>query len=367
MADSDSESSTDEVTELFKKMTIADNVNFKWSGTLVELKSFIGNLLCTDCGNENYAKGSFKCTPLSLRVTLYNDQIVLFQGEDAENIKQLISSYYNDEAYHHYFGCCPIYEKEYNHIIRRVDENPILGYPYQFCAAFFHTHRWWVGNREREHQCLDERRCIISKRALDEGFRVQPKTAVAVVKFKNNKNKVVYEAKYTNCVSEQKHAEDFFKDDVEGELKKKIKDNRNGTITMYLTLPPCNESVSIEGTEGTPVNKSCCDTLKKMYNKTLKKNEIKLHIKVTHPYRLSTFEAKREPFKTLGKNAMKGIEDLMVAGIGFSAMNEEDWDYLSSMTIHIMKPRDELDQEIEKIVEHIRTKTKRKTSRKKRN
>ena len=199
---------------------------------------------------------------------------------------------------------------------------------------------------------------------MDEGFRVQPKTAVAVVKFENNKNKVVYEAKYTNCVSEQKHAEDFFKDDVEeGELKKKIKEtekNPKNTITMYLTLPPCNESVSIEGTEGTPADKSCCDTLKKMYNNTLKKNKIKLHIKVTHPYRLSTFEAKGEPFKTLRKNAMKGIEDLMVAGIGFSAMNEEDWDYLSSMTIHIMKPRDELDQEIEKIFQHI-DKTKRKT------
>ena len=196
---------------------------------------------------------------------------------------------------------------------------------------------------------------------MDEGFRVQPKTVVAVVKFENNEKEVKYEAKYTNCVSEQKHAEDFFKDDVEeGKLKKKIKDNRNGTITMYLTLPPCNESVSTEGTEGTPANKSCCDTLKKMYNNTLKKNKIKLHIKVTHPYRLSTFEAKGEPSKTLRKNAMKGIENLMVAGIGFSAMNEEDWKYLSSMTIHIMKPRDELDQEIEKIFQHI-DKTKRKT------
>ena len=350
-----------EITELSKKMSIADK-KFKWSGDSAELKSFVKNLLITDReNNDKRVLSRYQCTPLSVTITLYKNKTVLFQGEDEEKIKQLTLSHLDKEAHHKYLGCCPIYENEYNHIIRRVDEEPILGYPYQFCAAFFHTHKREVGDEVKKHQCLDESRCIISKRALDEGLKVQPKTVVAVVKFENNEG-VKYQAKYTNCVSAQKHAEDFFKDDVEAEreLKKKIEDNRNGTITMYLTLPPCNESVSIEGTEGTPAKKSCCDTLKKMYNNTLKKNKIKLHIKVTHPYRLSTFEAKGEPSKTLRKNAMKGIEDLMVAGIGFSAMNEKDWDYLSSMTIHITKPRDELDQEIEKIFQHI-DKTKRKT------
>ena len=249
-------------------------------------------------------------------------------------------------------GCCEIYENESTHTKQRLGDEAILGYPYQFCAAFYHTHEWGFGNKKREHQCLDEERCIISRRALDEGFKVQPKTVVAIVKFENNEG-VKYEAKYTNCVSAQKHAEDFFKDDVEkGELKKKIDENPKGTITMYLTLPPCNKSVSIKGTKGTSPNKSCCDTLKNMYNKTLK-DKIELHIiKVTHPYRLRTSEAKGED-ETLRKRAMEGIKDLMDAGIEVSAMDREDWGYLFSMTIQ--QPRDELDHEIRGVLHEIAT------------
>ena len=375
-------STTGEMTELLEKLSITDKNQFKWSGDGAELKSFIKNLLIIDWENKDEnVLARFKCMPLSLTITLCKSnkssekKTVLFQGKDVEKIKQLILSHRDDKAHHHYLGCCPIYENEYNHIIRRVDKEPVLGDPYQFCAAFYHTHEWGFGNTKREHQCLDEARCIISKRALDEGFNVQSKTVVAIVKFENNEG-VKYEAKYTNCVSEQKHAEDFFKDDVEkGELKNKIDENQDenpkGIITMYLTLPPCNKSVSIKGTKGTPADKSCCDTLKNMYNKTLK-DKIELHIKVTHPYRLSTSEAKGDD-ETLRKRAMEGIEDLMVAGIEVSAMNREDWGYLFSMIMEprdelgIMKPRVELDQEIERIVEHIRTKTKRKTSPKKGN
>ena len=277
----------------------------------------------------------------SLTITLYNSETVLFQGKNEKRIKEYISSKLE-------VGCFPIYEKERKHIIRRVDEEPILGYPYQFCAAFFHTHEWQVGDKVRKHQCLDETRCIISKRAVHEGsFRVQPKTVVAVVKFENNEKEVVYEAKYTNCLFEQMHAEDFFKEDVEkGELKTKIAENPNGIITMYLTLPPCNESVSTKGTEGTPANKSCCDTL---VNKKETLREIRLHIKVTHPYQLSTSEANGND-EILRKRAIEGINKLKGARIDVSSMNQEDWDYLSSM---IMKPRDELDDEIRRALENI--------------
>ena len=354
MSDRDSESSTNEVTELFQKMKInLDSKKFKWSGTLVELKSFIGNLLCTDCENKTNAKAGFKCTPLSLTITL-NNKTVLFEGEDAENIKQLILSHFDKEAHHQYLGCCPVYESEYKHIIRRVDEEPILGYEYQFCAAFFHTHEWGFGNTKREHQCLDERRCIISKRALDEGFKVQPKTVVAVVKFQNKKE-VVYEAKYTNCVSAQQHAEDFFKDDVEkGELKTKIDETSKGTITMYLTLQPCNESTSAEGTTGTRPNHSCCNTLKNIFE-TLKKNRknISLRIKVTHPNHLSTSKEKKHNHEELRKHAVEGIKDLMNSGIEVSAMDREDWGYLFSMTIKEQKPRDELDHDIRNVLQKI--------------
>ena len=267
-----------------------------------------------------------------MTITLYQKKTVLFQGENEKRIKEYILNKLE-------VGCFPIYENESRHIIRRVKKEPVLGYPYHFCAAFFHTHEWQVGDKVRKHQCLDETRCIISKRAVHEGsFRVQPKTVVAVVKFENNEKQVVYEAKYTNCLFEQMHAEDFFKEDVEkGELKTKIAENPEGTITMYLTLPPCNESVSIEGTEGTPANKSCCNTLKNMYDKTLK-DKIELHIKVTHPYRLSTSEAKGND-EILRKRAIEGINKLKGARIDVSSM--------------IMKPRDELDDEIRRVLENI--------------
>ena len=154
---------------------------------------------------------------------------------------------------------------------------------------------------------------------------------------------------YTNCVSAQKHAEDFFKEDVEkGELKKKIAENPEGTITMYFTLQPCNRSTSTAGTRGTPPNKSCCDTLVRVKRKYL--GEVRLHIKVTHTNRLSTSTANRNE-EILRQNAENGIKKLKGALIDISAMNQKDWDYLSSMTMK--KPRDELDDEIRRVLENI--------------
>ena len=302
----------------------------------------------TDCKDMMFKytlPSKSKCT-----ITLYEStKTVQFQGTDEKKIKELIFSMLPVSAAHK-AGCCPIYENERRHIKQRVDKEPILGYPYQFCAAFFHTHRRGEGNRVREHQCLDEKRCIISKRALDEGFRVQPETVVAVVKFENDKKEVVYEAKYTNCVSAQQHAGDFFKEDVEkGELKTKIDEKSKGTITMYLTLQPCNEFTSISGTEGTPPKKSCCNTLVNV-KKTLP-GEISLHIKVTHTNQLSTSKA-QESEETLRQNAVIGIKKLMNSGVEVSAMDREDWGYLFSMTIK--ESRDELDHEIKDILGQIK-------------
>ena len=254
-------------------------------------------------------------------------------------------------------GCCEIYENESTHTKQRLGDEPILGNLHEFCAAFYHTHEWGFGNTKREHQCLDEKRCIISKRAKEEetpNWKLQPKTVAAVVKFENEDH-IVYEAKYTNCANPfvKKHAEDFFKDDLNGgKLKEKIeeKENLNGTITMYLTLQPCNESISTKETRCTRLGQSCCNTLKKI-SETLKENgkNISLHIKVTHTNRLSTSKAKKD--EQLRKNAVGGIKDLMNAGVEVSAMDGEDWGYLFSMTMN--QSRDELDHEIRGVLQEI--------------
>ena len=121
---------------------------------------------------------------------------------------------------------------------------------------------------------------------------------------------------------------------------------------MYLTLQPCNESTSAEGTTGTWPNHSCCKTLKNIFE-TLKKNgkSISLRIKVTHPNHLSTSKEKKPNHEELRQNAVRGIKDLMNAGVQVSAMDREDWGYLFSMTVN--QSRDELDHEIRGVLQKI--------------
>ena len=157
---SSDESSTDEITSELKEISITVKKH-NWSGNAEELKWCVRNLLITDCEvNENHVSSCFTCMPLT--VTLYDDKTVEFKGEDEEKIDELISSIpglVDCEA-----GCFPIYESESRHIKQRVGKEPILGYPHQFCAAFYHTYEW--GNRK--HHCLDEKNCIISKGVKEE-------------------------------------------------------------------------------------------------------------------------------------------------------------------------------------------------------
>ena len=346
------EGSTDEISSDLEETSITAK-KLIWSGNAEELKWCVRNLLITDCEvNEDNVSSSFRCMPLT--VTLYDDKTVKFQGENKKKIRKLKSSI--PGLVHCEAGCCEIYESESRHITQRVGKEPILGDPHQFCAAFYHTYEW--GNRK--HHCLDEENCIISKRVKEESkgkkkmpWNLQPITVAAFVKFKNDEGHVVYEAKYTNCRHKKKHAEDFFKEDVErGILKKKVDENPKGTITMYLTLQPCNESTSAEGTTGTWPNHSCCKTLKNIFE-TLKKNgkSISLRIKVTHPNHLSTSKEKKPNHEELRQNAVRGIKDLMNAGVQVSAMDREDWGYLFSMTVN--QSRDELDHEIRGVLQKI--------------
>ena len=159
----------------------------------------------------------------------------------------------------------------------------------------------------------------------------QAKTVVAVVKFEKLDGNILYEARYTNCGKKQKHAEDFFQEDIEkGELGEKVKANPKGTITLYLTLQPCNKSTSIEGTANTPKDKTCCETLTTI--EILLPRKIKLCVKAANTCRLSLTEEKDSDDETLRNNAVDGIKMLMQAGVDVSGMTKDDWDYLLAMT-----------------------------------
>ena len=223
--------------------------------------------------------------------------------------------------------CHKIYV-DVGHIKQRVADERILGSNHQFCAAFYHVHEWGFG--QRQHYCLDETNCIIAKRVNDNynNWSLQALNVVAVVKFEDENGIILYEARYTNCGKEQKHAEDFFKEDIKnGELGKKVEANPNGTITLYLTYQPCNKSTA---TTVTPEEKTCCETLTTVRG-TLPP-EITLCVKAANTRRLS-FTKETGINETLRKNAVDGIETLMqVERVNVSQMAQADWHYLLSLT-----------------------------------
>jgi hypothetical protein len=250
-----------------------------------------------------------------------------------------------------------IYPAEANeHIKQRHVGERILGNKGQFCAAFYHVHRWrWP---DRPYSCLDRDNCIIGKRITEGGASVQPKTVVAVVKFEVN-GESKYEARYSNCYPSRNHAEDFFVCDARhGALRNilneyNVGDKQGGkSITMYLTYQPCNKSIT--RTQGTPPDQSCCDILRKVYTDILQPRNIGLSIKAAHTHYVldHTPTPQQQNLKT---NAETGIRDLKGSGVTVSGMAPNDWEYLFSLSSanfqqHYAQQRTDLDRSVNSIL-----------------
>ena len=194
---------------------------------------------------------------------------------------------------------------------------------------------------------------------MAKGWKVQPRTVVAVVKFEKKGGGILYQARYTNCLPQKKHAEDFFKKDVEEQKLGEIingEKSSGGTITIYLTYQPCNKSTTKkpEGTQGTPPDKSCSETLTNIFTEKLTGRNIKLCVKPSHLYRLTSenLDTNDESLdKDLSEKAQEGIEMLIAAGVTVDEMTSNDWKYLRDMT---EPPRQQLDDEIQKILNPIK-------------
>ena len=265
--------------------------------------------------------------------------------------------------------CCrpPIIYLDNQHIKRRNGHEKILGTKDQFCGAFYHVHKWDYREgtryiRTREYLCLDDNNCIIAQRAQErDNEHLQPRDrVVAVVKFEDRRGRILYEARYTNCknIHVKKHAEDFFKDDIEsGDLAGIVgqRSSRKGTITMYLTLQPCNESTSPGGTQATPADKSCCETLKYIFRRILqrKRKKIGLCVKVTHTNHLGPGRESDEMHVKLRENAEKGIKDLTESGVSVERMTDVDWEYLFGLTSVSLPPRNDLDYTVGMILTNL--------------
>ena len=230
--------------------------------------------------------------------------------------------------------------------MKEIAENPgSIGSLGEFCGAFYHVPK-------RENGCLAQRSCIIGKEGNTDD---EPKTAVALVKFKPKKGKL-FLRRYTNCYSKQKHAEEHFVHDVKanicsfGELEK---------VTMYITMQPCHKSVS--DTKGTKENWSCCDILIKLKEEELK--GVKIVIKPTHLSQAGwKINEKKEGYNMLIKNAEEGIMKMINSGIRLKKMKVEDWKFLWSLVENSEKYKEEiqndrrksLDNKINKDLEKIK-------------
>ena len=246
-------------------------------------------------------------------------------------------------------NCNEIYPA--NHIKQRVGDKRILGTLDQFCAAFYHVDKWEYRENNcvsaaQNYFCLDQKKCII---ALKKNEYAQPRTVVAVAKFESQTKKILYEARYTNCATNHKHAEDFFKNDIEntdGVFREMVVDNPEGTITIYLTYQPCNKSTK---TKQTDPEKSCCDTLQKIATKTLRADgrKIDLCVKATHTRNLSLEENNGKAYEPRRVRAVEGIKKLMkIEGVTVSGITQKDWDYLFTLT-EDNEDRKLLDQKVE--------------------
>jgi hypothetical protein len=164
-----------------------------------------------------------------------------------------------------------------------------------------------------------------------------------------------------------------------GVLAEIVEDNPNGTITMYLTLQPCNKSTSIKGTQKTKPDQSCCDILGNIFKNTLQKDgrNVNLCVKAAHTNRLRRSDEDNEDDELdkddehdeddenklenkLEKNAVDGIKQLMQDGVNVKEMTQKDWrDYLFAMTnpdVHVPREYDARRKDLDESVQETFTK-----------
>ena len=178
----------------------------------------------------------------------------------------------------------------------------------------------------------DAKALAISVRKLAKGWKAKPRTVVAVVKFEKEDGRILYEARYTNCVPQMKHAEDFFKEDVENGELAEIFTNKLQGRNIKLCIKPTN-LCRLE------VKDRDVDDNEERKHEDEKDDQGKLVDENEH----------------LRRNAVRGIKMLMRSGINVIEMTTEDWEYLFGMTE--LAVRQQRDREIQEILNQIEDQT----------
>ena len=227
---------------------------------------------------------------------------------------------------------------------------PFHGSIGQFCAAFYHVPQ----GPGVTYDCLTDE-CKIHKEinekhgghGMPSNLWTPPKKAVAVVKFEETEaNGNSFARRYTNCYASNRHAEEYFKLDVENNenLRLDIENNIN-KITMYITFQPCHNSVD---TGATSPNYSCCNILESLMEEEKNRlfEDVKIIIKPTHIYKANQEHSDDDRLNTEISKALEGMNKLINVGIKFDRMNDDDWNYLRQQMICPSDNREALDDEI---------------------
>ena len=214
--------------------------------------------------------------------------------------------------------------------------------PEAFCAAFYHVYEHGGRSSQFEYECLNETGCRFTVCERPKVPKKQhPKDVALLAVLQGDDQQIIWISSFTNCCqciydmhgrNVKKHAEDFLLEDATSNNKNSLgsvlkgfqsSDRKSRVLTLYITYQPCHESAE------NSLQKSCTETVKKLYNEHLKPKGVKLIIKPTHIFKAYWDDEENEVRNA--KHGMRRLADFQIAEKGkFSveAMTEDDWKLL---------------------------------------
>ena len=218
-----------------------------------------------------------------------------------------------------------------------------------FCAAFYHVYKIY-GQHPVNYECLIKPRngCRVAE---FKNYKLkEPKDVALLAVLQEDDQQIIWISSFTNCCQciydmygrkVKKHAEDFLLEDATSNKKNSLgsvlkglkrSDTKSRALKLYVTYQPCHFSVA------NSMEKSCTETVKKLYNEHLRPKGVMLIIKPTHIlkayWNIEQNKRMSEEDKKQVRNAGEGMRilaDLQIKEEGkFSvkAMAEDDWKLL---------------------------------------
>ena len=232
------------------------------------------------------------------------------------------------------------------------------------CAINMHfVQPFTIVHKQGNYQSQFEYACLIKQNNTSKGCHItdnagdhllkQPKDVALLAVLQENGERI-WISSFTNCCQciydmygrkVKKHAEDFLLEDATSNNKNSLgsvlkgfkrSDTKSKALTLYITYQPCHFSVA------NSMEKSCTETVKKLYSEHLKPKGVILIIKPTHILKaywniknkqcMSEKETQTAKEVQNAKHGMKILADLQIAEKGkfaLAAMTKYEWYFLA--------------------------------------